>query len=88
MKPADFYDLTPRQFFNKLAGFHLLEQSRQREEWERARLTWTFIANYSGLLKQGKSPADMMKFPWDTQTEKPVQIMTRDRFEQLKNKYK
>jgi len=86
MKPADFYDLTPRQFFNKLAGFHSLEQARQKENWERARLTWTFMANYSGLLKMSKSPADMMRFPWDA-PESPKQIMSRERFEQLKKRY-
>jgi hypothetical protein len=87
MKPADFYDLTPRQFMNKLAGFHMLEKSRQKEEWERTRLTWTFIANWSGLLKTSKTPQDMMKFPWDTENAKPKPIMTRERFEQLKKRY-
>jgi hypothetical protein len=85
MKPADFYSLTPRQFFNKLAGFHVLEQARQKEEWERARIGWMYVANYSGLLKHGKSPQDMMQFSWDKPKE--GEIMTRERFEKLKKLY-
>lgn len=86
MKPADFYDLTPREFFNKLAGFYVLEQSRQREAWERERLTWLHIVNWSGFVKTRQTPTDLMRFPWDAE-EKPKPIMTRDRFEYLKNKY-
>lgn len=87
MKPADFYDLTPRQFMNKLAGFHILEQARNKEEWERARIGWMYIANYSGLLKKGKSVQDMMQFPWDKPQAEKGEIMTRERFEELKKRY-
>lgn len=86
MKPADFYDLTPRQFFNKLAGFHALEKARQKEEWERTRLTWMYVVNYSGNVKKWQSPKDIYSFPWDT-AEKPKEIMTLERFEQLKKRY-
>jgi hypothetical protein len=86
MKPADFYELTPRQFFNKLAGFHMLEKSRQKEEWERSRLTWMYIINYSGNVKKWQSPQEIYRFPWDAERPK-AEIMTRERFEALKKRY-
>ena len=72
---------------NKLAGFYSLEQSRQREAWERERITWMQIANWSGYAKNGKSPGDMMKFPWDAKAELKAPVMSRERFEHLKKKY-
>ena len=33
MKVDDFYDMLPREFWNKIEGFHDLENMRQRSDW-------------------------------------------------------
>ena len=45
MSVADFYDMIPKHFFNKLNGFFELEQMRERNEWERCRWQTCYLLN-------------------------------------------
>ena len=79
MKVDDFYDMLPREFWNKMDGFYELENMRQRSDWERTRWSTCLLLNIQ--LSKGKSikPTDLIVFEWE-QDEKKID------FEDLKNK--
>ena len=79
MKVDDFYDMLPREFWNKLEGFYELENIRQRSDWERTRWSTCLLLNIH--IAKGKSikPTDLIKFDWENE-EKNIDI------EDLKNK--
>ena len=45
MNVDDFYDMLPREFWNKVEGFHNLENMRQRSDWERTRWSTCLLLN-------------------------------------------
>lgn len=79
MNVDDFYDMLPREFWNKVDGFYELENMRQRSDWERTRWSTCLLLNIQ--LAKGKSlkPQDLGKFEWEEDT-------TKIDFEDLKNK--
>ncbi len=79
MNVDDFYNMLPREFWNKVEGFHDLENMRQRSDWERTRWSTCLLLNIQ--LSKGKSikPTDLIQFEWE-QDKKKID------FEDLKNK--
>ena len=79
MNVDDFYDMLPREFWNKVDGFYELENMRQRSDWERTRWSTCLLLNIQ--LSKGKSlkPQDLGKFEWEKDT-------TKIDFEDLKRK--
>ena len=79
MNVDDFYDMLPREFWNKLEGFYESENMRQRSDWERTRWSTCLLLNIQ--LSKGKSikPTDLIVFEWE-KDEKKID------FEELKNK--
>ena len=79
MNVDDFYDMLPREFWNKLEGFYEFENMRQRSDWERTRWSTCLLLNIQ--LSKGKSikPIDLIQFEWE-QDKKKID------FEDLKNK--
>ena len=79
MNVDDFYDMLPREFWNKIEGFHDLENMRQRSDWQRTRWSTCLLLNIH--LGKGKSikPTDLIKFEWEKDDNKID-------FEDLKNK--
>ena len=70
MNVDDFYDMLPREFWNKVDGFYELENMRQRSDWERTRWSTCLLLNIQ--LAKGKSlkPQDLGKFEWEKDTTK------------------
>tara|TARA_R110000824_G_scaffold21065_4_gene78814 strand:+ start:228 stop:533 length:306 start_codon:yes stop_codon:yes gene_type:complete len=79
MNVDDFYDMLPREFWNKIEGFHDLENMRQRSDWERTRWSTCLLLNIH--LAKGKSikPIDLIQFEWEKDDNKID-------FDDLKNK--
>ena len=79
MKVEEFYDMLPREFWNKVEGFYELENMRQRSDWERTRWSTCLLLNIQ--IAKGKSikPTDLIVFEWE-KDEKKID------FEDLKNK--
>ena len=79
MNVDDFYDMLPREFWNKLEGFYELENMRQRSDWERTRWSTCLLLNIH--LGKGKSikPSALIKIEWEKDDNKID-------FEDLKNK--
>ena len=79
MNVDDFYDMLPREFWNKVDGFYELENMRQRSDWERTRWSTCLLLNIQ--MAKGKSikPTDLIVFEWEEDKKKID-------FEELKNK--
>jgi hypothetical protein len=75
----EFYNMLPREFWNRLEGFYELENLREKNNWERTRWSTCILLNIH--LGKGKriKPTDLVKFDWDKKTNK-VDL------EELKNK--
>ena len=65
MNVDDFYDMLPREFWNKVDGFYEFENMRQRSDWERTRWSTCLLLNIH--LGKGKSlkPTDLVVFDWE-----------------------
>ena len=79
MNVDDFYNMLPREFWNKVDGFYELENMRQRSDWERTRWSTCLLLNIQ--MAKGKSikPTDLIVFEWEEDKKKID-------FEDLKNK--
>jgi hypothetical protein len=66
MKVEDFYDMLPREFWNKVEGFHELENMRQRSDWERTRWSTCLLLNIQLPKNKSIKPKDLIKFEWET----------------------
>jgi len=68
MSVDDFYDMLPKHFWNKLDGFHELENMRQQQEWERVRWQTTLLLNIQLPKNKTIKPKDLVEFDWDKKT--------------------
>ena len=70
MNVDDFYEMLPREFWNKVDGFYELENMRQRSDWERTRWSTCLLLNIH--LGKGKSikPTDLIQFEWEQEALK------------------
>jgi len=79
MNVDDFYDMLPREFWNKVDGFYELENMRQRIDWERTRWSTCLLLNIQLPKNKSLKPTDLIKFDWEKNNDKID-------FEDLKNK--
>ena len=79
MHVNDFYELTPRQFSNKLKGFTESENFKDRAAWERMRFSTTALINIQLEKKDKIRPEQLCKFEWDSEKAKPAP-MTDEQF--------
>ena len=79
MNVDDFYDMLPREFWNRVDGFYELENMRQRSDWERTRWSTCLLLNIQMAKGKSLKPTDLIKFEWE-KDEKKID------FEDLKNK--
>ena len=79
MNVDDFYDMLPREFWNKVDGFYELENMRQRGSWERTRWSTCLLLNIHLPKNKSIKPTDLIQFDWEKEALKID-------FEDLKNK--
>jgi hypothetical protein len=78
----EFWDLTPREFNNRLAGFFELQQFNQRMEWERCRWQTCYLLQpHTGKGKKIK-PTDLIRFDWDKK-DKKIKKLTAQELKQM-----
>ncbi len=70
MKPEDFWDMLPVDFWNKLEGFYELENMRERMEWERCRWQTTLLLNIQLPKNKTLKPTDLIEFEWEKKNKK------------------
>tara|TARA_R110002050_G_scaffold26276_2_gene69449 strand:- start:2920 stop:3195 length:276 start_codon:yes stop_codon:yes gene_type:complete len=79
MNVDDFYNMLPREFWNKIEGFYELENMRQKSDWERTRWSTCLLLNIQLPKNKSIKPTDLIKFEWEKEKMK-IDI------EDLKNK--
>jgi len=79
MDVDDFYDMLPREFWNKVTGFYELENIRQRSNWERTRWSTCLLLNIQLPKNKSIKPTDLIRFEWEQEALKID-------FEELKRK--
>tara|TARA_R110000751_G_scaffold191657_1_gene297289 strand:+ start:252 stop:527 length:276 start_codon:yes stop_codon:yes gene_type:complete len=70
MNVNDFYDMLPREFWNKVDGFYELENMRQRSDWERTRWSTCLLLNIQLPKNKSINPTDLMRFEWEEEALK------------------
>tara|TARA_R110002096_G_scaffold2667_1_gene13755 strand:+ start:385 stop:660 length:276 start_codon:yes stop_codon:yes gene_type:complete len=70
MNVDDFYDMLPREFWNKVDGFYELENMRQRSDWERTRWSTCLLLNIQLPKNKSIKPTDLMQFEWEKEALK------------------
>ena len=70
MNVDDFYDMLPREFWNKVDGFYELENMRQRSDWERTRWSTWLLLNIQLPKNKSIKPTDLMRFQWEKEALK------------------
>jgi len=69
MRVDEFYDMLPREFWNKLEGFHELENMRQRSDWERTRWSTCLLLNIQLPKNKSIKPKDLIRFEWEQENK-------------------
>lgn len=84
MTSAEFWEITPREFFNKLEGWKSMQEIKEQNEWDRCR--WSTAYLLSPHSKKGRSikPTDLIKLPWDEERRKKENKKIPTREEVLK----
>lgn len=77
---VDLYDLTMRQFQNKMTGFFDYHEQMERGAWERMRQHAAATISMNGMVKRAIKPGKLFAYPWDKE-EKPVKVT--EEFKQL-----
>ena len=70
MNVNDFYDMLPREFWNKVDGFYELENMRQRSDWERTRWSTCLLLNIQLPKNKSIKPTDLIQFDWEKEALK------------------
>ena len=70
MNVDHFYDMLPREFWNKVDGFYELENMRQRIDWERTRWSTCLLLNIQLPKNKSIKPTDLIKFDWEKDNDK------------------
>jgi hypothetical protein len=82
----DFCALSPGEFNQVNRCWAEREKERLHGEWERTRVLATVFVQPH--LKKQMDPRKLLPFPWDATARKgPVKKSTRERFEELKEKF-
>ena len=84
MKVDEFYDMLPREFWNKVEGFHELENLRQRNDWERTRWSTCLLLNIQIAKGKRLKPTDLIQFEWDNKKDKMDFRELKERAEYIK----
>jgi len=87
MPPEEFWDLTQREFWNKLEGFYELEDCRDRREWVRTRWQTCLFLNCYTTKANTLQPKDLITFDWEVEPEKEVVLPSEEDFERIKKIY-
>lgn len=66
----EFYDMLPREFWNRVDGFIEIQNLKDKNEWERTRWSTCILLNIQ--LGKGKKikPTDLIEFDWDKKDRK------------------
>lgn len=82
IRAEDFWDMTPREFFNALRHYNRAQDFEYHQGWERTRWLATITINIQLDPKDRITPEQLIRFEWDQPKE--IQKPDREQFERLK----
>jgi hypothetical protein len=82
MPLSEFYDMTPREFANKSAGYFERIERDFKTSWEQSR--WLAAIVINPHLKRPVKPADLAVFEWEKTAKKTKQKQRPTRFQLIK----
>lgn len=65
LRPDDFADLTPAEFFYAWAGWAKADRDAQKQEWERLRWQTWVLTCIQMEKKDRKEMTEMFPLPWE-----------------------
>lgn len=72
MTKSEFYDTTPRSFFNRLAGYREAEKQKELNEWKRHRFFYTKLINSTRPRKDQIKETDLLLIGDEIQQTKEI----------------
>lgn len=77
MRPDDFGDLTPAEFFYAYAGWATQQRARQKQQWEQLRWQTWVLTCIQLEKKDRREMTEMFPLPWEmSQDAKPLDTRT------------
>lgn len=70
LSPAAFYSMEFKDFLLAADAFFELEETRERQQWERQRWLATVLLQPHAKKGATLKPTDITKFPWDKKQKK------------------
>lgn len=80
----EFYNMLPREFWNRVDGFYELENMRERNNWERTRWSTCYLLNIQIAKGRRLKPTDLIEFEWDKKDRKSEFKKLKERAEYMK----
>lgn len=77
-----FWNSTPREFFNRQKGYYRTLERQDRQEWIRTRWQTTFLLNIHLGKNQQIKPHDLILFDWE-ETPKELEPMAPEIMEKV-----
>jgi len=65
LRVDEFYDMLPREFWNRVDGFYELENMRDKQDWQRTRWSTCLLLNIHLPKNQRIKPTDLIEFEWE-----------------------
>ena len=82
----ELYDLTPRSFSNKFAGYTEKVELSMQNQWEMTRMI--VHSCLSPHLKRKMTPQKLMPFDWDNKNKKNVRVASQKEIQKVIKKYR
>ena len=70
LRVDEFYDMLPREFWNRVDGFYELENMREKQDWQRTRWSTCLLLNIHLPKNKRIKPTDLIEFEWDKKDKK------------------
>ena len=65
LRVDEFYDMLPREFWNRVDGFYELENMREKQDWQRTRWSTCLLLNIHLPKNKRIKPTDLIEFEWE-----------------------
>lgn len=86
MTTQDFWQCTPREFWNKLEGYYDRVQYEQQQEWVRQRYFACLLLNVQIEKNHQLEPKDLIEFEWEKAEKKPIELPTPEDIERIQKR--
>ena len=65
VSPSEFWRMTPHETWAAINSYYEVRDFEFKNSWEQTRWLGAYVYN-SGWVKKGKSPKELLTFPWES----------------------